>query len=258
MFKLPKRPMNMADLQPTWEYLVRQERALQRNNLICRIIQPVGAVICAWNMLLVSVNLWLFLAGDKIAPYFAKLPVLPSLISSMPQSGTGKVLLFSLLMVFALPLSICGLIAGVFYFIAWYKYRQVQEPLNGSPLQKAVALRNKAENVYEIRRKMPSWSVYLESAILTAITAVPIVLMFVDYASEGTMVLTLAVLVLILLFVLVASYWLYALVLYTFSKLNSLLYLSAGKWKLYELCFWVRDYSTLVDEQYPERRYDEN
>ena len=241
-----------ADVQPTWEYLVKQERSLRRNLMIARIIQPVGALICAWNLLLIGMNLLLFLAADKIGGYFEKLPILPSLIDSMPRDGWGTVTLFSVLLAYVLPLAICGLIVAVFYLVERYKGLAPIEPLNGTQVQCAIALNNKAENVYEIRRKMPRWSIYSETGILTLITAVPIGMMFVDYASDGAMALQLALVAIVMLVVLFGFFWLYAFVMYTFSLLNSLLYLSEGQWKLYELYQWVSDYRDMVDPVDPE------
>lgn len=243
MFKLPKEPMQEAEIQPTWEYLVKQERSLRRNLCLCRIIQPLGALICAWNLLLVGMNFLMFVAGDKIGAYFNKLPILPSLIDSMPRSGSGKVIFFSILLSYIIPLAICGLIAGVFYTLDKKKTQNEQlEPLNGTLEQRAAALMNKAENVYELRKKMPQWSAYLETGILTLVTALPLALMFIDYASEGAMVLKLVLAALALLVCLFVMFWVYAFVMYTFSLLNSLLYISEGKWKLYELYHRVRDY----------------
>lgn len=252
MFKLPKEPMCDADVQPTWEYLVKQERSLRRNLTIARVIQPVGALICAWNLLLVGMNLLMFLVGDKIGNYFEKLPILPSLVDSMPKSGWGTVMLFSVLLAYVIPLAVCGLIVGGFYLIERRKGDVPIEPLNGTQVQCAIALNNKAENVYEIRRKMPQWSIYSETGILTLITAIPIGMMFVDYASDGAMGIQLALVALAMLVVLFVFFWLYAFVMYTFSQLNSLLYLSAGQWKLYELYQWVSDYRDTVDPHEPE------
>ena len=245
MFQLPKEPMKEADVQPTWEFLVKQERTLQRNAKIVRIIQPLGAVICAWNLLLVAMNLLMFVAGDLIGEYFAKLPILPSLIDSMPRGSWSGIIWFGILLAYILPLLICGAIAGVYYYLSWKKGDTI-EPLNGNAAQCAVALQNKAEAVYELRRKIPRWSTYLETGILTAITAIPIVLMFIDYASEGAMAFRLALALLILLVVLFVFFWLYAFVMYTFSLLNSLFYFSASEWTLYDIYHWVCDYRDMV------------
>ena len=246
MFKLPKEPMNEADMQPTWEYLVKQERTLKRSLQIARVIQPVGALICAWNLLLVAMNLLMFVAGDLIGTYFESIPILPSLVESMPRSSWGGVILFSILLAYIVPLAISGAIAGVYYYLSMRKQDDAPQPLHGTTQQCAVALHHKAENVYELRRKMPKWSIYLETGLLTAIMALPFVFMFLNYASEGAIALLLVLALLILLVVLFVFFWLFAFVMYTFSHLNSLYYLSASEWTLYELYHWVCDYRDLI------------
>ena len=255
MFKLPKTPMTEVEVQPTWEYLISRERLLKRNVLVSRIIQPLGAVLFVFNMLLVSMNFGLFYFGEKMSKYFEKLPLLPTLVESMPRDGWTKVILFSILIGFIVPLLICGMVAGGFYLRDWLRYRDVQVPLNGTQAQKAQALTNLAENVYELRRKILHWTIYLESGMLTGLMAVVIVFMFIDYASGGAIALQLALVALLLLTVLFGLFWFYALLAFLFSRLNALYYLSPSDWKLYELYHRTDAYWESVDpEEFAKRQ----
>ena len=56
MFKKPKTPMSAVQVQPTWQELIKLERRLKRNKLLCRILQPVGSVIFLFNLLLCTAN----------------------------------------------------------------------------------------------------------------------------------------------------------------------------------------------------------
>ena len=254
MFRTPKEAMTEVEVQPTWEYLVKRERALRRNVVICRIIQPVGAVIFSLNLLLASMNLLLYALGDRMSPYFETLPVLPTIVQKLPHESFGGVLVFFVLFAFVVPLAVCGIIAAIFYLTSYCKYRDVQEPLVGTPAQCAKALTNKAETVYELRRKMPRWSIYLETGILTAITALLVVLMFIDYASGDAMPLQLVLIALALLVCLFVVFWVYALLMYMFALTNSLYYLSPGEWKLYELYHRVDAYWETIDPMEFARR----
>ena len=249
MFRTPKEPMKDEEVQPTWEYLLKQERTLNRNVKVCRIIQPVGAVLCLAGLLLASMNFWLFLLGDLIRPYFEKVPLLPSLVQGMPRGGWVSVILFSILLVFIIPLAVSGIIAGIFYFLDRKKYKDTELPaLVGTTAQKARALAHKAEAVYDLRKKTPRWTVYLETGILTAVTAIPVVLMYIEYASaESPMTLTLVLIAMALLICLFVIFWIYALLLQLFSLANSLFYYSAGEWKLYDLYQRVDAYWETVD-----------
>ena len=256
MFKTQKEPMRGEEVQPTWEYLVKQERRLKRNKTVCRIIQPVGSVLCLLGLLLASMNVLLYFAGDIIRPYFDKLPVLPSLVNGMPRGSLVSVILFTLLLVFIIPLAVGGIIAVIFYLIDWNKYKNTElPPLVGTPAQCARALTHKAETVYEMRKKIPRWTIYLETGILTVIMAIPIILMYVDYASaESPMVLTLVLIALALLICLFVVFWIYAALLQLFSLANSLFYYSDGQWKLYALYQRVDAYWESVDPVEFERR----
>lgn len=247
--------MKEEDIQPTWRNLVRQERGLKRNRIMCLVIQPVGALLCLLSLLLASTNIWLFLFGDKIGPYFNKVPILPSLVSKMPRTGWGSIIGSTVIMVYVIPLAVCGVIAGVFYLVTWLKYRKADEPLVGNIAQCAEALAHKAEGNYELRRKIPRWSTYLETGILTVLTAIPIVIMFKNYAaSKNPMVLNLVLIALALLFCLFVLFWVYALLLEVFALLNSLFYFSRGEWYLYDQYHRLDDYWESVDPEEFERR----
>lgn len=247
MFRAPKKSITEADVLPTWEYLVKTERSMKRNVWICRIIQPVGAGIFMLNLLLASMNFILFYFEDTIGAYFEKLPILPSLVESMPRGSFGSVVLFTVLLVFVLPLLVCGLIAGGFYLYDWKKNKNVDTPLNGTAVQCAQALTNKAETLYELRKKMPQWSIYLETGILTVLTAIPVALMFIGYASDGAMVLQLVLIAMALLVCLFGLFWVYALLFTVFARLNALYYRSPSEWKLYELYQQLDAYWETVD-----------
>ncbi len=247
MFKMPKEQISEKDILPTWNYLIKKERQLKRNITICRIIQPIGALLLTFNLLLTSFNLLLHFLDKRTTAYFMEVPILPSLVESMPRETLSSTLVYMLLVGFLLPLAICGLIAGVFYLIAYYKNRDKEEPLSGTLAQRAQALTNKAENLYELRKKIPHWSIYLETGILTVLCAIPLVLMFIDYASDGAMALTLVLIALALLVTVFAIFWAYALLFTVFSRLNSLYYLSPSEWTLYELYGQLDAYWETVD-----------
>lgn len=247
MFKMPKEQMTPNDVLPTWNYLIKKERQLKRNITICRIIQPVGAVLFMFNLLITSFNLLLYFLDEKTTAYFMEVPILPSLVESMPRETLSGALVYMLLIGFVVPLAICGMIAGAIYLIDYYKNRDKQEPLNGTLAQCMCALTNKAENLYELRKKIPQWSIYAETGILTVLSAIPLVLMFIDHASDGAMALTLVLIALALLVAVFAMFWAYALLFTIFSRLNALYYLSPSEWKLYELYGQLDAYWESVD-----------
>ena len=235
MFTKKREPMSAAEAQPTWEQLVRQERSLRRNRRLCTILQPSGTILFAFNLLLVTANFILFLGGDLMGGYFAKMPVLPALVESFPRGSWGGILAFSFCFAFLIPLAVSGIITLIFWLLDRKKYKDVSEPLNGSEIECAKALTNKAEAVYVLRSQFPRWSIYLETGILTAVLALPILSALLQFARrEEPAVLELALTCLALLLCLFVMFWVYALLLKVFSLLNSLFYLSSGEWKLYE------------------------
>lgn len=241
MAKTKNVPLTEAEVQPTWEYLQKQECTLRRNTKIYRLIQPLTMQIFAFNLLLVGLNFLLFLFEDWVGAYFMKLPLLPFLVESLPRGSWVSVIVISAVLTFVVPLAISGIVAGIFYFLDRKKQKKVPE-LNGSSARKAEALTNQAETVYEMRRKIKRPRIYPAAAVLTALTAVTFVLMFIDFAAEGAMALELVLILLALLTVLFVFFWIYSLFIYVFTFLNSLFYRSAGEWKLYELYHRIRAY----------------
>lgn len=258
MFKTPKEQFQEKDLLPTWQYLIKKERQLKRNVIICRIVQPTGAALFLFNLLLTSFNLILYFLDEATAAYFMEVPILPSLVESMPRESLSGTLGYLFVVAFIIPLAICGLIAGGVYVYWYYKKPETEQPLNGTLAQRAQAVTNKAENVYDLRKKVPQWSIYLETGILTVLSAIPLVLMFIDYASDGAMALTLVLIMLALLVFLFAMFWGYALLFTIFSRLNALYYISPNEWKLYELYNQLDAYWETVDPAEFARRKDAN
>lgn len=257
MFTKAKTAFESKDMQPTWEYLVKRERRLRRNKLLCRIIQPVGSLIFLFNLLLATCNAALFFLGETFSGFFEAVPVLPSLVESLPRSSLGAVLFFLFWFAYLIPLAVSGLIFGLLLFLDQRKYKNVKEPLQGSEAECAKALVNKAETVYDLRKKIPTWSVFLETGILTALTAVPLLIGLIRVAGEGTgALLQIALYCLALLIVLFVMFWVYALLFKLFSLLNSLYYFSGDEWDDYQLYQKLDAYWESVDEEEFARRED--
>lgn len=199
-------------------------------------------------------NLLLAQWGETLQPYFDVLPLLPSMLKHLPHGSLSSAIVFFILFGFLLPLAICGCVAGAFYLRSYLKYREAKEPLVGTEAQCAEALTHKAETVYELRRKIPRWSIYLETGILTGITALLVVLMFIDYASAGANDLKLVLVLFLLLVSLFVMFWFYAGMMYLFTLTNSLLYLSPSRWKLYALYHRIDAYWETNDPKEFARR----
>ncbi|MBQ6431573.1 MAG: hypothetical protein IJJ99_06850 [Oscillospiraceae bacterium] len=235
MFKKKKEPMRMEEVQSTWENLVKLERTLRRNQRVGRIIQPVGTIIFMFNLLLTTGNFILFLNNDFVNRFFEKVPILPSLVEPLPRGGWGSLIVFSILFTYMIPLMISAAIAGVFYYLDYKKHGNAKEPLNGSQIDKAKALTNKAETAYVLRREMPRWSVYPEAGILTGVVAVLILFAMLHFAtSDSPAVLELALTCLALLLCLFVLFWVYVLLLLVFAGLNGFFCYASSEWKLYE------------------------
>ena len=241
MAKTKNVPLTEAEVQPTWEYLQKQERILRRNTKIYRIIQPLTMQIFAFNLLLASLNFMLFLFEDWIGAYFMKLPLLPFFVESMPRGSWLSVIVISAVLTFVIPFAISGIVTGIFHLLDNKKQQPIPE-LKGSAARRAEALTNQAETVYEMRKKIKRPSIYPTAAVLTAFAAVTFVLMFIEFASEGAMALELALILLALLAILFVFFWIYVLFIWIFVLLNSLFYFSDGEWKLYELYHRIRAY----------------
>lgn len=254
MFIKTKETFLSKDMQPTWEFLVKRERRLRRNKLLCRIIQPVSGLIFLFNLLIATCNAVLFFLGDTFSDFFAAVPVLPSLVESFPRSSATAVLAVFLWFAYLIPLAISGLVFGLLFLLDYLKYKDVKEPLQGSEAECAKALVNKAETVYDLRKKIPTWSVFLETGILTAFTAVPLVIGVIRLAGETGAVLQIALYCLALIVVLFVFFWVYALLFKLFSLLNSLYYLSGDEWDYYQLYQRLDAYWESVDEDEFARR----
>lgn len=258
MFKKEKAPLTAAKVQPTWDSLVKLERTLRRNQRVSRIIQPVGTILFMFNLLLTTGNLILFLNIGFVNGFFEKMPVLPSLVEHLPRGGWGSLIVFSILFTFMIPLVICAAIAGIFYYLDYKKYKDAKEPLNGSEIDKAKALTNKAETVYALRRDMPKWSVYPEAGILTGVVAVLIVLALLHFAqSDSPAVLELALACIALLLCLFVLFWVYVLLFMLFSALNGCFCYAPGEWTLFEQYQRADAYWESVDPAEHEAREEE-
>ena len=235
MFKKQRKPMRAEEVQPTWDYLVKTERLLRRNRRVSRIIQPVGTIIFMFNLLLTTGNFIRFLDIDLLNRFFDQIPVLPALVEPLPRSGWGSLIVFSILFTYMIPLAISAAIAGLFYFVDRNKHKNAPVPLNGSEIDKAKALTNKAETVYVLRRDMPRWSVYPEAGILTGVVAVLILFALIHFASsDSPAVLELSLSCIALLLCLFVLFWVYVLLLKLFSALNGFFCVASSEWTLYE------------------------
>lgn len=235
MFKKKREPMRAEEVQSTWDKLVVMERTLRRNKKISRIIQPVGTVIFMFNLLLTTGNFIRFLDVELINRFFEKMPILPALVEPLPRGGWGSLIVFSVLFTYMIPLVICAGIAGLFYYLDYKKYRNTSEPLNGSEIDKAKALTNKAETAYVLRKDMPGWSVYPEAGILTGVCAVLVVFALLEFASsDSPAVLEIALTCLALLLCLFVLFWVYVLLLKLFAALNGFFCYASSEWTLYE------------------------
>lgn len=250
MFKKPKTAISTAQVQPIWRDLNKLERRLKRNKLLCRILQPVGSVIFLFNLLLSTANFALFLGGTLIEEYFTKMPLLPAMVAHFPRGSFGGVLAFTLCFSYLIPLAICGGITAVFYFLDRKKYGDKVEPLRGSEAECAKALVYQAETVYELRKQIPQWSIFAETSILTALTAIPIVYTCIAFAKgESPAVLEIALGCLALLVCLFVLFWVYAALFKVFSLLNALFYYSPSEWSLYAQYHRLDAYWESVDPQ---------
>ncbi len=248
MFKKPKTPMSAVQVQPTWQELIKLERRLKRNKLLCRILQPVGSVIFLFNLLLCTANFALYIGGTLIEEYFTKMPLLPAMVESFPRGSFGGVIAFTLCFSYLIPLAISGAITAVIYFLDRKKYGNQVEPLRGSEAECAKALVYEAETVYELRKQIPQWSIFAETSILTALTAIPILYTCIAFAKgESPAVLEIAIGCLALLVCLFVLFWVYAALFKVFSLSNALFYFSPSEWSLYEQYHRLDAYWESVD-----------
>lgn len=254
MFKPIKEQLTPQKAQELWKYLSNWERRLRRNVLLCRIIQPLGAGIFLFNMLLVTMNLFLFIGGETIVNAMDKVPLLPSMVEGFPRGSLSSVLIFSFCFAFLIPLAVSGIVLCVLLLIEMRK-KQPEQPLVGSEAECAKALAYRAETVYSLRKKLPKWSIFMETSILTALTAWPILCVCLGYAGgDDPAVLQIALACFAMLVCLFVFFWVFALLFFVFAQLNALFYLSPSEWKLWELFNDLDDHWESVDpEEYARR-----
>ena len=261
MFKTNKEPLNPKTAKERWTYLVKWERRLKRNVLLCRIIQPLGACIFTLNMLLATMNLLLaidkpFLA-ETIGAAMDKVPLLPGMIDSFPRETMKEAMVFAGWFAFLIPLAISGLVLGVLYAIDYfhtYKDKPIPE-LRGTDAECAEALAHEAEWVYNLRRKLPQWSIFMETSILTALTVWPVLSICLGFlGGEDPAVLQIALSLFAMVVVIFVFFWFYAGCFWVFSRLNALYYVAPGEWHFWGLFNETDDYWESVDpEEYARR-----
>ena len=258
MFKKQREPMRTEEVQPNWDDLVKLERTLRRDRRVSRVIQPVGTIIFMFNLLLTTGNFIRFLNVDLLNRFFDQMPVLPALVEPLPRGGWGSLIVFSILFTYMIPLVISAAIAGLFYIVDRNKHKNAPVPLNGSEIDKAKALTNKAETVYVLRRDMPRWSVYPEAGILTGVVAALILFALLHFASsDSPAVLELALSCIALLLCLFVLFWVYVLLLKIFAALNGFFCYASDEWSLYELYQRADAYWESVDPLEHNSRMEE-
>lgn len=254
MFKPAKEPMTAQKAQETWTYLVTWERRLRRNVLLCRIIQPLGSAIFLLNMLLVTINFAMYIGGEAITSAMERVPLLPAMVENMPRGSLPSVIAFSICFAYLIPLAISGIVFGVLLLISMQKKEPIPA-LVGTQAECAKALAHEAELVYSLRKKMPMWSIFLETSLLTALTAWPILSICLSYAGgDDPAVLQIALACFALLVCLFVLFWVFALLFWIFAQLNALYYFSPSEWKFWQLFNDLDDYWESVDVEEYERR----
>lgn len=258
MFKPTKEPLNPTTVKERWNYLVKWERRLKRNVLLCRIIQPLGAGIFTLNILLATVNILLAIGNHfetaVIANALQKVPVLPALVNGLPRETVKGAIGFGIWFSFLIPLAISALVLGTFHIIERYKKKPIPE-LKGSEAEQAAALAHEAEWVYNLRRKTPQWSVFLETTILTALVAWPILSVCLGFlGGEDPAVLQIALSCFAMVVCIFVFFWIFAGCFWVFSQLNALFYAAPGEWTFYRLFNEADDYWESVDPAEYARR----
>lgn len=248
-------PMTAEEVQPTWVRLHAQERKLRKNVFLSRLLQPVGVVIFAMNLLLATGNCILFVGGALAERYFTSMPVLPALVEKLPRTSWTELLLFTLIFVYVVPLCVCGVIYCVHYLLEQKKGPLTVPCLPEGEAAQAEALVRQAAVVYELRKKVGTWPIYLETTILTAIMALPVCVACIGFAQGSSpAVLELALGCLVLLLCLFVLFWVYALLFRGFALLLTLFYLSPGEWSLYRQYHRLDAYWESVDPAEFSRR----
>ena len=258
MFKPKKEPLNRETAKERWNYLVKWEKRLKRNVLLCRIIQPLGAGIFTLNMLLATMNILLALGNQLgttvIATAMDRVPVLPAMIKSFPRETIGGAIGFAIWFAFLIPLAISAIVMGILLLIDNKKKEPLPE-LKGTEAQQAEALSHEAELVYKLRGKLPRWSIFLETTVLTALVVWPVLAVCLGFlGGEDPAVLQIALSCFAMVICIFILFWVFAACFWAFSGLNSLYYYAPSEWKFYELFNEADDYWETVDPEEYERR----
>lgn len=257
MAKKKNAPMTAAEVQPTWVALHAQERKLKNSIRVSRILQPVGVVLFALNLLLTTGNFILYAGGALAQRYFTAVPILPALVEKLPRGSWTELLLFSLIFVFVVPLCVCGATFCVMFLLNSKKAPLSLPRLPEGEAEQAQALVRQAELVYNLRRKLTTWPVYLQTGILTGLMALPILVACIGFAAgEEPAILELTLGCLVLLVCLFVLFWVYAALFRLFSLLLSLFYLAPGEWTLYRQYHRLDAYWESVDAEEFARRQE--
>ena len=258
MFKTKREPVTPENIQERWSYLVKWERRLKRNVLLCRIIQPLGTGIFTLNMLLATMNILLAIGNyfetTVIADAMEKVPVLPAMIASFPRESIQGALWFAGWFAFLIPLAISALVMGILLWIDYAKKEPLPE-LKGSQRDQAEALAHEAELVYQLRGKLPQWSIFMETTVLTALVVWPVLSICLGFlGGEDPAVLQVALSCFAMVICIFVFFWIFAGCFWVFSRLNALYYVAPGEWSFYQLFHESDDYWESVDPEEYERR----
>ena len=252
--KKPLPPMDEAQVQPTWEQLCLQEWKLRRGLWLSRLLQPLGAVLFLLLLYPATVNLALAIGSNTVETYLEKLPLLPALTSSLPHGSVTIALVFLLAICFLIPLAISGLIFTA-VVLAERKKPYAAAPLVGTPTLRARTLVCKAEELYSLRSRFLSLPFYPFAGILTALMAVPIVVVLLDFAKEGNASpLYYALGFFALLLCLFVLFWGFALLYWCFFLLNSLFFRTQNPWKIYAQYHRLDAYWESIDPAEHDKR----
>ncbi len=272
MFK-PTKEMTPARAGKLWNWLVKWERRLKRNVVLCRIIQPLGASIFTLNMLLSTMNLlYMFehpsvveklskipllsdiLGSGSVSAALDKVPLLPAMVKSFPRESVKAALGFTCWFAFLIPLAVSALVLGVLLVLQIRKSQPIPA-LKGTEAQCAKALAHQAERVYQLRKKLPFWSVFAETTVLTALTAWPVLAVCLGFlGGEEPAILQITISVFALLVCLFVVFWVFAGCFWIFARLNSLYYYAPGEWRLWQLFNELDDHWESVDPAEYDRR----
>ena len=258
MFKTKKKALTPETASERWKYLVRWERRLKRNVLLCSIIQPMGAVIFTLNMLMATVNLLLALGNrldtTVIAEAMERVPLIPAMVAGFPRETIKEALWFALWFAFLIPLAASAVVMGILLGIDLYKKKPIPE-LKGTEAERAQALAHEAEWVYQLRGKLPQWSVFLETTILTLLVAWPILSVCLGFlGGEDPAVLQVSLSCFAMLVCVFVFFWIFAACFWVFSHLNSLYYYAPSEWTFWQIFNETDDYWESVDpEEYARR-----